>query len=244
VNGAVLLDLIENGRADLRTPERSEASSPVPGAGRAICPTCGARAAGRHRFCARCGRALGAVLRPPAEGTVTIVFTDIKDYSGLLHRYTGAEIQRIMAAHNEIVRQQVYETGGFEVKFLGDGFMLAFPSARGAIRCAIGIQRDIVERNALGDSPEIMVRVGLNSGDAVREDEDFFGLAVSLAARVMERAEGGEILATELTRGLAGSWTGVRFADRGRQPLKGFGRRRLFEVLWQDEAVAMAAGAS
>jgi adenylate cyclase len=155
----------------------------------------------------------------------------------LLGRYTAAQAQELMAVHSDLVRDQLYDTGGFEVKFLGDGFMLAFPSARGAVRCAAGVQRALADHNRLNGDTGLSVRVGINTGDAVCEDDDFFGLAVSLAARVMAKARGGQILLTELTRGLAGSCTGVSFLDRGRHRVKGFpGRHRLFEVEWSGQA--------
>jgi class 3 adenylate cyclase len=228
-----MVDLLDEGLLGLRLAVPAEPEAVARSRRPAICPTCGARAAGSHRFCARCGRALGAVLRPSAEGTVTIAFTDIEDHTSLLQRHTRADVQELMAVHNGVVRRQVSDSGGFEVKFLGDGFMLAFPSARAAIRCAIGVQRALADHNRHNADGRIRVRVGLNSGDAVREDDDFFGLAVSFAARVMEKARGGEILAAELTRGLAGSWTGVAFRDRGSHRMKGFpGRHRLYEVEW------------
>jgi adenylate cyclase len=78
--------------------------------------------------------------------------------------------------------------------------------------------------------------VGLNSGDAVREGDDFFGLTVAMAARVTEKARGGQVLVTDLTRGLPGPWAEVRFVERGRHALNGFpGRHRLFEVHQQDD---------
>lgn len=219
----------------LRLAAPSESGPIAGGQRRSVCPTCGARAARHHRFCTRCGRALGAVLRPSAEGTVTIAFTDIEDYTGLLHRHSRAQVEEFMTIHNELIRQQVSASGGFEVKFLGDGFMLAFASARAAIRCAMGIQRALADHNRLNPDRELRVRVGLNSGDALLKEDDFFGLAVSLAARVMEKAGGRQILITEVTRSLAGSWTGVSFLDRGRHYIKGFsGRHRLYEVVWSD----------
>jgi adenylate cyclase len=141
-----------------------------------------------------------------------------------------------MAAHSDLVRDQLYATGGFEVKFLGDGFMLAFSSARGAVRCAAGVQRAVADHIRLNGDDGLSVRVGINTGDAVCDDDDFFGLSVSLAARVMAKARAGEILATDLTRGLAGSCEGVSFLDRGRHRVRGFpGRHRLFEVEWDGQ---------
>ena len=231
---ARIAELLDERLLGLRLVAASEPDRVARSRQASVCPTCGAQAAGRHRFCSRCGRALGAVLRPSAEGTVTIAFTDIEDYSGLLHRHTRVEIEQLQALHNEIVREHVYRCAGFEVKFLGDGFMLAFSSARSALRCAMDVQRSLAEHNRLNPRARLRVRIGLNSGDAVRDGDDFFGLTVSFAERVTNKARGGQILASELTRGLAGWWTGVRFLDRGRHAIKGFpGRHKIYELDWQ-----------
>jgi class 3 adenylate cyclase len=74
---------------------------------------------------------------------------------------------------------------------------------------------------------------GINTGDAFRHAEDYFGLAVSMAARVVTKARGGQILVTDTSRDLACPLDGVEFAERGRFQMKGFaGRHRLYEVVW------------
>src|SRR3990172_12566671 len=95
--------------------------------------------------------------------------------------------------HNAIVQRNVKAHGGFEVKSEGDGFMIAFQSARQALDCAFAIQRALVERNAKADE-SIHVRMGMHTGETIKEGEDFFGKNVVLAARVASQATGGEIL--------------------------------------------------
>ena len=75
------------------------------------------------------------------NGTVTILFTDIEGSTQLTEQLGDDDWLTVLREHNEIVRSQVIEYSGFEVKSQGDGFMLAFPSAKDALRCAIGIQR-------------------------------------------------------------------------------------------------------
>ena len=76
--------------------------------------------------------------------------------------------------------------------------------------------------------------MGLNAGDVLRDEQDFFGAAVNLAARIAEKAKGGQILMSELVRGLAGPYPGFRYVSRGTHRLKGFpGRYKLYEVIWQ-----------
>ena len=86
------------------------------------------------------------------------------------------------------------------------------------------------------DNPEstISVRIGLNAGEPVAEDEDLFGTSVQLAARVCDRAEPGQILASNVVQELAAG-KGFTFADKGEATLKGFEKpMRLHEVRWHD----------
>jgi class 3 adenylate cyclase len=79
----------------------------------------------------------------------------------------------------------------------------------------------------------INVRIGLNTGESIEEAADYFGTAVTLAARVGDRAQGGEIPVSEVVRTVGGSLAGVEFRDAGRKQLKGIkGRQRVYEVAW------------
>src|SRR5205823_8827982 len=135
---------------------------------------------------------------------------------------------QLLRAHDALVRGAVSECGGVEVEQEGDAFMLAFSGARGAVECAVAIQR------ALDDDGGLRVRIGLNTGDVIVEGDRYFGRTVFVAARVAEQAAGGEILASELTRALVADGTGDRFVERGEYELKGLrGSHRLYEVLWR-----------
>ncbi len=80
----------------------------------------------------------------------------------------------------------------------------------------------------------IKVRVGLNAGEPIAEDDDLFGTAVNEAARITATANGGEILVSDVVRQLA-KGKDFLFADRGETNLKGFDESvRLFEVRWRE----------
>jgi len=80
----------------------------------------------------------------------------------------------------------------------------------------------------------VRVCAGLNSGDAIREGDDFFGHTVNVASRIMGRAKGGQVLLSEATRQLVGEMEGVRFTDLGRKQFRGIkGRTRLYEAAWR-----------
>ena len=174
------------------------------------------------------------------EGTVTILFTDVVGSTDLTAALGDSAAQTVMRAQRELVRQQIESTGGFEVKGTGDGFMVAFQSARRAVECAIGVQRAISHHNKQQPvDRRALVRIGMNAGEVIREDADMFGSAVNAAARVAAKATGDQILVSETVKSLLGAARDLQFVDRGRFRLKGFPERwRLFEVVWQEESGA------
>jgi class 3 adenylate cyclase len=116
---------------------------------------------------------------------------------------------------------------------MGDSLMAAFPSATRALHCAVDIQKAFADHNQKHPEFPIKVRVGLNSGESIRDGSDYFGKAVTMAARIAAKARGGQILVSEVVRHLAGSVAEVEFRDAGRRQLKGIpGRQRLYEVVW------------
>jgi class 3 adenylate cyclase len=166
------------------------------------------------------------------RGTVTILFTDIEGSTALAQRLGDKAYHALLAEHNRILREQVARHGGHEVKSLGDGFMVAFASAARALACAVAIQKAFGQHNETAEEP-INVRIGLNTGESIEEAGDYFGTAVTLAARIAARAQGGQILVSEVVRAVGGSLAGVEFRDAGRKQLKGIkGRQRVYEVVW------------
>jgi class 3 adenylate cyclase/pimeloyl-ACP methyl ester carboxylesterase len=160
-------------------------------------------------------------------GLVTILFTDMEGSTALTQQLGDDRAQDLVRQHNAVVREALKGHAGSEIKHTGDGIMASFPSARGAVDCAIAIQR------ALADEA-VRVRIGLNAGEPVAEEQDLYGTSVQLAARVCAQAEGGQILVSNVVRELAAG-KGFLFSDRGDSALKGFEDPvRLFEVRWRD----------
>ncbi len=153
--------------------------------------------------------------------------------TALTQRLGDAKAREVLRAHERIVREALKSHGGSEVKTMGDGFMASFTSATGALECAIAMQRAFAEHSESADEP-IRVRIGLNAGEPIAEEEDLFGTAVNLAARICGHAEAGQILASDVVRQLVAG-KDFLFADRGEVALKGFDEPvRLFEVRWKD----------
>jgi class 3 adenylate cyclase len=173
-------------------------------------------------------------LRPAAapDGTVTILFSDIEASTALNERLGDVRWLELLREHNRLVRDQVQACGGFEVKSQGDGFMIAFPSARRAIQCAQAIQ-DAVAAD-LGEHPDgpIRVRIGLHTGEAIRQESDFYGKNVAVAARIADQARGGEILASSLVKQLTESAGDVAFEDGREVQLAGLaGTHAVYKVV-------------
>jgi class 3 adenylate cyclase len=173
-----------------------------------------------------------AALAAVPSGLVTILFTDIEGSTSLTQRLGDAKAQELLRTHNTIVRDALTSHAGTEVKHTGDGIMASFPSASQALQCAIAVQQAVT---AQADTP-FRVRIGLNAGEPVAEEQDLFGTAVQLARRVCDRAEPGQILVSNVVRELAAG-KGFLFSDHGDVELRGFEDPvRLYEVRWKEGA--------
>ena len=173
-------------------------------------------------------------LRPAAapDGTVTMLFSDIESSTEVNERLGDVRWLELLRAHHVIVREQVQEYGGYEVKSQGDGFMIAFASARRAVQCARAIHREIDAQ--LGSHPDgpILVRIGLHTGEAIKEEADFYGKNVVLAARITDEARGGEILASSVVKQLTESAGDVRFENERELELNGLaGKHIVYRVV-------------
>jgi class 3 adenylate cyclase len=165
-----------------------------------------------------------------ADGTVTIVFTDIVDSTVLIARLGDHAWLPLLRRHHAVIQEVTSAHDGTVVERQGDGSMLAFSSARRAVACATSIQRHLASDFADG-SPPLPVRIGIHTGDALREADQFFGTTVHYAARVAGHAQAGEILVSTVVRDLVAGGSDVAFLERGDVELKGIeGRHRLFAV--------------
>ena len=174
---------------------------------------------------------------PPEAGTFrTILFTDMQSSTALAQRVGDTAAQEVRRVHNTIVGDALRANGGSEIKHTGDGIMASFASASRALGCAIAIQRgvsDHVEEHA--DSP-LAIYVGLNAGEPIAEEQDLFGTSVDLAHRICDRAEPGQILASDVLRQLV-MGKDFLFADLGETELRGFKDPvKLWEVRWRESA--------
>jgi class 3 adenylate cyclase len=177
-------------------------------------------------------RAMAALFS--SDAPVTLLFTDMEASTVLTQRLGDARAQELVRRHNEIVREGLAANGGSEIKHTGDGIMASFPATSRALECAIGIQRTLASHNDERRDEAIRVRIGLNCGEPVHEENDLFGTAVQLARRICEHAQPGEILASNVVRELVAG-KGFLFADGGETTLRGFEDPvRLYQVRWRE----------
>jgi class 3 adenylate cyclase/tetratricopeptide (TPR) repeat protein len=177
--------------------------------------------------------------------TVTVLFTDVVGSTRLRQHQGETAAHKIMNEHNEIVRRQIGQHAGQEVKTAGDSFMVAFDSARKAVECAVSVQRALHDYNGLHPTRPVKVRIGLHTGEAIRAGNDLFGTSVDAAARIMAKADGEQILVSDVLKSILGAAKDLGFKDHKRVQLKGFPERwRLWEVTWRPEAVAGEAVAT
>src|SRR5712691_10744563 len=151
--------------------------------------------------------------------TVTILFTDLVGSTELLQRAGDERAQRIFKAHHRLLREAVEAHGGHEVKWLGDGLMVAFDSASDAVKCAIAMQQ-ASRRPTAGERLEI--RAGLNVGEAFVDESDYFGTSVVIARRLCDSGGAGAIRASDIVvRLLDGRGDDLQTKDLGALDLKG-----------------------
>lgn len=134
------------------------------------------------------------------DGMMTIVFTDIEGSTELMERLGEEAWLKLMLDHHKLVCRVVAKCGGDVVSSQGDGFMLVFRSAGSALSCAVELQHAVTRFSAADHTRSLRVRIGMHTGNILQVQEDFFGRAVVLAARITGRAQGGEVLVSAASK--------------------------------------------
>ena len=169
-------------------------------------------------------RSVDAARAPRHERrSVTVMFTDIEDSTGLVERLGDRGWLELYSRHSALVHRHVARHRGVVVKGQGDGFMAAFADPAAAVECAVALQRDLAAAPA--DEERVRVRIGLHTGTAIRQAGDFHGRTVVIAARIAAQARGGEILVSADVASAVGRAGGVTLAARGAVALKGLDGR-------------------
>src|SRR4051794_20966709 len=154
-----------------------------------------------------------------------ILAADVAGYSRLMGVDEGGTLGRFKAHRRQLVDAKIQEHHGRNVKTNGDGKLVEFPSVVDAVRCAVEIQRAMVDRNTdIAEGKRITFRIGINLGDVIAEDGDIYGDGVNIAARLEALAEPGGICISRVV------WDQIRdklpyaFEDMGEQNVKNIAR--------------------
>jgi class 3 adenylate cyclase len=166
----------------------------------------------------------GAGAPGSGEGTVTILFSDMVDYAGMTERLGDQQSREVLRAHHQIVRELLGTHGGREIRVQGDGFMVAFGGVARALRCAASMQRTFGAYSEAHPDRPIRVHIGIHTGEAMEEDDDFLGHTVIVASRIADVAGPGEILVSSLTAQMVERSEEFTFADQREIALKGLTR--------------------
>jgi class 3 adenylate cyclase len=152
------------------------------------------------------------------SGAVTILFTDLVESTEVISRAGDEQARAILRQHRETLQEAARAHGGRDVKWTGDGLMVSFTSTAAAVRAAVAMQRST--RGPV-DGERLRIRVGINVGEALEDEADYIGASVVIARRLCDRAEGGQILCSDLVAGMLRGRRGFEFARLGELELKG-----------------------
>src|SRR5215472_3492907 len=150
-----------------------------------------------------------------------ILAADVAGYSRLMGADEEGTHERLKAHLGQLVDPKIKEHRGRTVKNTGDGLLAEFPSIVDAVRCAVEVQRGMVDREPIvTDERRIRFRIGINLGDVIVEEHDIFGDGVNVAARLETLAEPGGICVSGMVHDQIRDKLPYPFADRGEQSVK------------------------
>jgi len=157
------------------------------------------------------------------------------DYAGMTERLGDQESREVLRVHHQVVRQLLGTYGGREIRVQGDGFMVAFGGVARALRCAASMQRTFAAYSEAHPDRPIRVHIGIHTGEAMEEDDDFLGHTVIVASRISDVAGPGEILVSSLTAQMVERSEEFTFADQREITLKGLSRPQpVARLVWPD----------
>ena len=173
-----------------------------------------------------------------------ILAADVVGYLRLMGENEESTLAALKTLRRELIDPKVKEHHGRIVKTTGDGALVEFASVVDAVRCAVEIQREMIDRNA--DVPterRIAFRIGINLGDIIIDEGDIYGDGVNVAARLEALAKPGGICVSRVVRDQVRDKLDFAFDDRGEQQVKNISRpgRSYFVQLGDRRPASLAA---
>ncbi|MBX5147979.1 adenylate/guanylate cyclase domain-containing protein [Rhizobium lentis] len=154
-----------------------------------------------------------------------ILAADVVGYSRLLEANEEETLNALRQHRRELFDPAVATHGGHIIKVMGDGFLVEFGSVLSAARCAVDIQRGMLERNlGIPADRHFAFRIGLNLGDIVFDEDDFHGDGINVAVRLQALAAPGGIACSAAVRHEIANKLGLDFADQGPMTVKNISR--------------------
>jgi adenylate cyclase len=154
-----------------------------------------------------------------------IMAADVAGYSQLMGVDEEGTLRQLKAHRKELVDPKITEHRGHIVKTTGDGMLVEFVSVVDAVRCAVDIERSMIERNAeVPVESRIQFRIGINVGDIISDDNDIFGDGVNVAARLEALADPGGIMVSGVVHDQVRDKLAFGFEDMGEQMVKNIAR--------------------
>jgi adenylate cyclase len=154
-----------------------------------------------------------------------ILAADVAGYSRLMGADEEGTLERLKALRQELLAPKIAEHHGRLVKTTGDGLLVEFASVVDAVRCAVAVQQAMPERNAgVATHNRIELRIGINLGDVIVEDDDLYGAGVNIAARIEALADAGGVLVSNTVHDQVRDRLPFVFEDLGEQQVKNIAR--------------------
>ena len=176
-----------------------------------------------------------------SSSTITVLFTDIAGSTDMTQTLGDALAQQAVRAHNKIVRTALHTFNGKEIKHTGDGIMASFLAASNAAEAATDIQKGALKHTTSNPELPLHLKIGINAGEPIAEEDDLFGTTVQLAARIVDKALADQIFVSEIVRGLC-EGKNFDFKPIGEFGMKGFGDKiPLHELIWNIDAEQVSA---
>jgi TolB-like protein/class 3 adenylate cyclase len=154
-----------------------------------------------------------------------ILAADVAGYSRLMGADEEGTLERLKALRRDLLDPKITDHHGRIVKTTGDGLLVEFASVIDAVRCAAEVQQEMVERNTgVAAENRIDLRIGINLGDVIVEDDDLYGDGVNIAARIEGLADPGGVFVSNTVHDHVRDRLPFVFEDLGEQQVKNIAR--------------------